>query len=313
MSRLNERQIILLFHRALGTKGFVSEDVETVRIGKKMAVLKTDTLTYKTDVPPGMKMEDVARKSIVSCVSDFAAKGVRPSHCIISVSLPRSFSRKKIGALASGFSAASSEFGLSIIGGDTNESAELVISVMMFGTADKITRRRGAKAGDCIVATGPFGRTAAGLGIILGKKNATPKFARIAKNAVYHAVPRLGFGISASRYLTSSMDSSDGLSTTLVEMASQSGKKFTITKMPMDPQLQDFSSANRLRLEDLVLNGGEEYEIVATVPRKLLPKVRQIARKNKTPLIEIGLVENGRGVFLLDGAAIRDRGWSHFA
>ena len=61
------------------------------------------------------------------------------------------------------------------------------------------------------------------------------------------------------------MDSSDGLSTTLNEMSNQSKKKFVITRMPSENDVFDFASSSRLNANDLILNGGEEYEIVATV------------------------------------------------
>ena len=60
-----------------------------LKLEKKCLVAKVDTLVESTDVPPGMKLEDVARKSIVSCVSDFAAKGVRPIFGIVSSNYPK--------------------------------------------------------------------------------------------------------------------------------------------------------------------------------------------------------------------------------
>lgn len=313
MARLDERQIITIFQKTFANKKFVSEDVEQFRSGRSTIAVKTDTLVSRTDVPPKMRTEDIARKSVVACISDFASKGVLPSHCVISVSLPRTYPRSKIVGLARGFRDASKEFGFKILGGDTNESRDLVISVAMFGTAQKIIPRRGARNGDAIIVTGPFGRTGAGLAVALYGKKADPKFARTIKNAVYHAAPKLKFGVAASRYMTSSMDSSDGLSTTLVEMSAQSKKRFVITKMPMDAQLPHFADSNKMDVIDLVFNGGEEYEIVATVPRRHLGRVKQIARKTSTGIIEIGHVQRGTGVFLQDyKIAVRDKGWSHF-
>ena len=310
MTNLDEKEIIKIFQK--GFAKFVSEDVETFSLGKKIGVIKTDTLVESTDIPPKMKLSDAARKSIVACVSDFAAKGVRPSYCIISVSIPRKYSAKKIKEIADGFRNASKEFGFKILGGDTNEGKELVLSVSFFGISDKIVRRSGAKIGDSIIVTGPFGNASAGLKHVMSGKKAEPKFARKIKKTVYHPMPRLGFGVSAGRYLSSAMDSSDGLSTTLVEMATQSGKKFAINSLPMDPELEQFAKQNRLDVIDLVFNGGEEYEIVATAPQKNLKKIKQIAKSRKVSLIEIGRVEKGHGVFLAD-KKIESGGWLHFS
>jgi thiamine-monophosphate kinase len=316
MTKLDERQIIKIFQKNFLRKNFVSEDVETFRIGKNFGVIKTDTLVEGTDVPPGMSPSQVARKSIVASVSDFAAKGVKPLYCVISVSLPRDYSRSKILQLAKGFRKAAQEFGFEILGGDTNEGKEVVISVTLFGLTKKIVHRRGARIGDLILVSGPFGITRSGLKIILDGKKASDNFKRLAKKSVLHPNPRLDFGILAAKHMTSAMDSSDGLSTTLNEMARQSHKRFVITHIPKDDRLDDFAKQNRLDLIDLVFNGGEEYEIVATMPPKNLADLKKIASAKKIKLIQIGTVQRGVGVFLQKNQRqikIRDLGWSHFA
>ena len=95
MSRLNEKKIIEIFQSRLGNKGFAPEDVEFFKTGKKYAVVKVDTLVESTDVPPGTKLEDLARKSLVSCISDFAAKGVKPVFGIISLVIPKKYTKLK--------------------------------------------------------------------------------------------------------------------------------------------------------------------------------------------------------------------------
>ena len=110
MNRLNEKKIIKIFQNRLGNKCFVPEDVELFKIGKKYLVVKTDTLVESTDVPPGSKLEDVARKSVVSCVSDFAAKGVKPTFGLISLTIPKKYSKSKLENLAEGFRKAAKEF-----------------------------------------------------------------------------------------------------------------------------------------------------------------------------------------------------------
>jgi thiamine-monophosphate kinase len=310
MSNLDERQIIEIFQRSFGNKKFVSEDVETFQIGKNIGVIKTDTLVASTDVPPKMSLSDVARKSIVASISDFAAKGVRPLYCIISVSMPKNFSRSKVLQLAKGFRAASKEFGFDILGGDTNKAKELVISATLVGITHKITRRNGSHVGDVILVTGPFGLSSAGLEILLNGKKAGGKFQSLAKKSVYHPTPRLGFGIRAAGLLSAAMDSSDGLSTCLVEMAAQSKKKFVLTLAPGADGLQEFAKENRLDFLDLIFNGGEEYEMVMTAPIRNLGKLKKIAKAQKIHLIEIGRVQKGSGV-VLQKTEITDGGWSH--
>lgn len=190
MKRLNEREIIDLFISYFNdpllnkVKG---DDVVIVPLNYNMAkrgnkriglniVLKSDMLIESTDVPKVMKPWQIARKSILACVSDFAAKGIRPYACLISIGIPRRYSRKDIIALARGFSLASKEYKVRILGGDTNESKELTIDCNMMGIStlsdNKIPRRNGAKAGDILVTSGKFGYASSGLKIIVSNLNA---------------------------------------------------------------------------------------------------------------------------------------------
>jgi len=315
MSKLNEKKIIEIFQGRLGNKGFVPEDVEFFKIGKKYLVLKVDTLVESTDVPPRMKLEDVTRKSVVSCVSDFAAKGVKPIFGIISLTIPKKYSKSKIESLARGFYIARKEFNLKILGGDTNEGKELVISFSLFGITEKIVRRNGAKINDIIITTGQFGNTSAGLNILLNNKKPSKKFESRAKKAVFNPKPRLEFGLKNKNYFSASMDSSDGLSTTLNEMSNQCKKKFVINKLPAERDVFDFANSNNLDVNDLIFNGGEEYEIVATANPTNLKRIKKYAIKNRIKLYEIGYVMKGKGVFFQKNGkliSIRDEGWHHF-
>jgi thiamine-monophosphate kinase len=314
MSKLSEKKIIELFQNRLGNSNFVPEDVESFKIGKKCLVAKVDTLVESTDVPPGMKLEDVARKSIVSCVSDFAAKGVKPIFGIVSLTIPKRLSRSNIESLAKGFQRAAGEFKLKILGGDTNEGKELVINFSLFGISEKIVNIKGAKTNHVIITSGPFGYSGAGLSILLKNKNGSKKFKAKAKSAVFRPNCRLTFGLKNKNYFSSSMDSSDGLSTTLNEMSTQSKKKFVITRMPSENDVFDFASSNGLNANDLIFNGGEEYEIVATANTSNLTRIKKYAKKHRIKLYEIGYVTKGSGVFYKkDGKLIRikDSGWQH--
>jgi thiamine-monophosphate kinase len=315
MTTLDESSIIEIFQSKLGSKKFVSEDVEILKFGKIKIVAKTDTLVESTDIPPKMKLSDAARKSIVACVSDFAAKGVNPQFGIISVNLPKTISRSKINEIIRGFRKACDEYGISILGGDTNEGKEIVFNVCIFGKTDRIVERKGSKRGDLIFVTGPFGYTSAGLNILLNHKNGNGSFVKKAIKSVIQPKPQLKFGLRNKNYFSSSMDSSDGLSTTLNEMSKQSKKKFVINNLPHKTDLEKYAESQKLDLGDLIFHGGEEYEFVFTVS----PKNRKIIQKNakiyKIPIIEIGFVTSGKGVYLKDGDDffhLKDLGWKHF-
>ena len=314
MSKLSEKKIIELFQSKLGNASFVPEDVESFKIGKEYLIVKVDTFVQSTDLPPRMKLDDAARKSIVSCVSDFAAKGVKPIFGIVSLTIPKKLSRSSIQNLAKGLQRGAREFELKILGGDTNEGKELVITFSLFGTTKKIVSRSGAKTGHVIITSGSFGYTGAGLSILLKNKKSSKKFRTKAKNAVFKPKCRLLFGLKNKKHLSSSMDSSDGLSTTLNEMSDQSKKKFVITRMPSENDILEFAISNKLDPNDLIFNSGEEYEIVATTNKSNLPKIKNHAKKHRMQIHEIGYVTKGRGVFYKRNGKlvrIKDKGWQH--
>ncbi|MGB6462680.1 MAG: thiamine-phosphate kinase [Nitrosotalea sp.] len=316
MKNPDEIEIIRIFQHRFGQKSsFAPEDLELLAMANRNFVVKSDMLVQSTDVPTGMKLHQVTRKSMVSCVSDFACKGIKPRYAIISLAIPQGFTRKMINELAVGFAMASKEFDVKIVGGDVNKGKELVIDVSMFGVgSSKIIPRGGAKNGDVIITSGPFGYSSSGLKIILENLKAEPKFVKKCKKSVFLPTPRLEFGLRAARYFSSSMDSSDGLSITLNDMSRLSKKRFVITTIPTEKDVETFAEKKRMSLTNLVFCGGEEYEIVATVPAKKIHVVKRLAKRLNVPLFEIGRVTNGKNVALRDGkreTPLKRCGWVH--
>ncbi len=315
MNKLNEKDIIKIFRDNFRNRSSVLDDVEYFKLDKKIIVIKVDTLVESTDVPLNTKITYVVKKSIVSCISDFAAKGVRPRYGIISVTIPRRFSKSRITKLASIIGKTANEFNIKMLGGDTNEGKELVLQIFLLGITKKIVTRKGSKVKDLIFTTGPFGYSTAGLYVILKNKKHTTEFMKKARNALLNPTSRLEFGITNSNYFTSSMDSSDGLSATLNTMSKQSKKKFVVTNLPMNNDLIDFARKNRLDVLDMVFNGGEEYEIVYTTNSSNMSKIKYNAKIQKIKLFEIGYVTRGKGVIYKNNnkiITIKDNGWIHF-
>ncbi len=301
MKKPDELEIIKIFQSRFGLgANFIPEDLEVLPISNQKFLVKSDMLVQSTDVPAGMNLYQVARKSLVACVSDFACKGIRPRYAVISLAIPRGFTKKMIMELAAGFAAGSREFDVKIIGGDVNQGKEIVIDVSMFGVGNRLVRRGGAKNGDIIFTSGPFGYTSSGLKIILQKIKSNPKFVKKCKKSVFLPTPRLEFGIKAARYLSSSMDSSDGLSITLNDMSKLSRKRFFLTSIPTGKDVEEFARKNSIKLTELVFCGGEEYEMVFTVPKNNLLTIRNIAKRLNVHIYEIGYVTKGKNVILVN-------------
>lgn len=334
MSKLNEKQIIDIFISRLGTNNgttLARDDVaviqrpkETMKGNLTNIILTCDMLVESTDVPKGaMRPWQIARKSLIACVSDLSSKGILPSVSLISIGLPKKYSKSEIENLAYGFQMASKEFGFKIVGGDTNESQELVIDCSMIGFGSSniyIPKRNGAKPGDLIVVSGEFGYPPSGLKI-LGKdaKAQDRKFKEKAILSVIIPKSPQKFGTVLARHFSSAMDCSDGLAITLYELARQSKVNFLVDNIPIAQGVKKFAKNNYLDIKELIFHGGEEYEIVGTFPQSRLDKIRSIANKSKLKLLIIGRVQKGRGkVFVKNEmgdnySVLEERGYVHFS
>jgi thiamine-monophosphate kinase len=308
MKRLDEKEIIGIFSRALG----VGDLDDVAQIGSNM-VFKADMLVASTDVPMQMTPRQVARKSVVSCASDLAAKGARPVAAMISLGLPADITRGYVEELAAGFRQASQEFAVKIVGGDTNAAKELVIDCSMVGVASKVPKRSGARPGDVVIASGRFGYSASGLAVLLKGARAQGTFRKLAVDSVLEPAPRQAFG-SLARHFTSSIDSSDGLAISLYEIAVQSRVDIDVDYDSVKAEgVEEFAQANGLDAHELVFHGGEEYEIIATVPKSLLPKAKAAAKKADCSIHVIGSVKKGTGKVTANKKPVENRGYLHFS
>jgi thiamine-monophosphate kinase len=291
----------------------IGDDVALVPAGKEdeKVVLKCDMLVERTDVPPGMGWRRAIRKAVAMCISDFAAKGVCPTAFMASLGLPKGTRKEQIEALAVGLADASKEWGVRLVGGDTNEADMLVIDCAMIGFAKSIVRRDTADPGEYIFTTGNFGKTAAGLKILLDGAKADPRFRREAISSVYLPRPNLKIGTAIARHISSSIDSSDGLAISLHTISELSGIGMSLEILPYAKDLERFASSNSYDAKELALYGGEEYEIVGTVSKRNLPKAVKEARSLGGELIVIGKTTKAEGVVFRDGRRIEKKGWIH--
>ncbi len=293
----------------------IGDDVAVVPVGGKKLVLKVDMLVERTDVPRGMTYGQAARKAVAMCVSDFAAKGVKPDSFMVSIGIRRGTRAGQVEELARGFRKAEEEWGMVLVGGDTNEAGELVIDCAMVGYAGRVVERNGARPGDALVVTGAFGFPPAGLRILEGGARASERFRRKAVGSVLSPSPSLAVGLSLAPYLTSSMDSSDGLARSLHTLSRSSGVGFEVDSLPACEGVERFARTNGLDPEELVLAGGEEFVIVGTVSPGSLGRARKAVRKEGGELLVIGraTAEKGR-VVVRKGRSlepVKDEGWTH--
>ncbi|MEM4310877.1 MAG: thiamine-phosphate kinase [Nitrososphaerales archaeon] len=320
---MNEREIIDLITKSLGSlnKNFSERgnDVNWFLYEGKRIVISCDMLVQSTDLPKGFPLFLASRKSIVSCISDFAAKGVKPMLALTSIALPRGIENRDIRDIVKGYKMVEREFGIKIIGGDTNEAKEFIFDTFLLGISDKVVSRKGAREGDVIFVSDYFGYSSSGLKIMLYNLKAKDKFKEKALKAFTKPKPKLNFGILLNQrdLMSSSIDSSDGLAISLYQLAEANNVSMVLNYFPANEEIYSFAELNKIDPKELIFYGGEEYEMVATASKENFEEIRRIGKKLKVKVIPIGRVEKGEPkVFYYDGKTkfkIERRGFTHLA
>ena len=296
------------------------DDAMAIDLGDGRAVvLNTDMLVWETDVPPGMTPYQAARKVVVMNFSDLGAKGVQPQGFMASLGIPRDLEVESIEEMARGFEAGAREYGGYVIGGDTNEASDIIINGVALGIArkNKIIKREGAKPGDILATTGPFGLTAAAFKILLEGLEAPEGLRETLVESVYNPKARIveGVALAESGTATSSIDSSDGLSVSLYDLSRSSGVGFRIKDLPIPPEAEAYAEHHGLDPSDLALYGGEEYELVFTVAEGRLEDAREALAGVGCELLELGVATRETGIVMVKNrveSSIERGGWEHF-
>jgi len=324
VSELGERRMIEILLESFDAMPSMpvpfGDDASAVEINhERLAVIKTDMLVGKTDVPPGMSLRQAARKAVVMNISDLAAKGVEPVAVLSSLGLPRGLKEDDVREIGLGLNEGAREYGAYIVGGDTNEASDLVISCSVLGFCDKglFIKRSGARVGDIVAVTSSFGKTASGLKILLERVSAPIEVRDALIEAVLMPRARLkeGLALAYSRASTSSIDSSDGLAWSLYELSKASNVGFLIEGVPISLEVKRFAEIHNLEPVELALYGGEEYELVVTINPELWNAAKEAVEQFGTPLNKIGIVIEERKILLktLKGTMPMEiKGWEHF-
>ncbi|MFQ5870874.1 MAG: thiamine-monophosphate kinase [Candidatus Geothermarchaeales archaeon] len=314
---LSEREIIQTMGGILFPEGWAPDDVASLQAsGEGRLVCSTDSLVASTDVPSSMSLFDASRKAAVSVVSDFASKGVQVEGMLFSLSLPPAHTRKDIENLARGLRAASQQYGFTILAADTNEARDLVVNCTGFGfTTRDIPGRGSASPGDIVLTTGLFGLSP--LGLHLAKRDLRPESEVEVRASDAFLSPTVkvesALKLVATGHVTSSMDSSDGLLTSLYDIAEASDVKITMDGLPTYPGIEEAATKHGLDLQNLVLAGGEEYESIFTVSPAGWEEAQRLIQEGSS-YYRIGEAGVGKGVYLRENSSLRPlrrRGWEH--
>jgi thiamine-monophosphate kinase len=297
------------------------DDASALDMGDGRAlVINTDMLVWETDIPAGMTPYQAARKSVVINVSDLGAKGVKPLAFMPNIGLPRDYPLNNAEEIARGFEEGAREYDSYVVGGDTNEACDVIISGVALGLAPKkrlMKRDNGTRPGDFIATTGNFGLTSAGFKNLLEGYNLPEELSKPILDSIYlpEAYVEEGLALSKTGLITGCIDSSDGLAVSLHDLRRSTGYGYKLNSLPLDPIAKRFAQLNDLDPASLALYGGEEYNLVFTFQPKHTEQVQKALNSVGSELKIIGKVTESRDILYVTEdkeVPILPRGWEHF-
>lgn len=308
----------------------VGDDAAVLTFGEKDVVVTTDLLLegihFDLHYVP---LQHLGYKAAIVNFSDIYAMNATPRQITVSLGVSSRFTVEHLDALYSGIRRACEIYKVDLVGGDTSASVTgLVISVTCIGDIEKgqETRRSGAKPTDLICVSGDLGAAFMGLQLLerensvaAGQKDFQPDFAgkeyileRQLKPEARRDIVELlkQEGIKP----TSMIDVSDGLSSELLHICKEShvGCRVYEDKIPIDYQTALMAEEFNMNLVTAALNGGEDYELLFTVPLTDHQKIEKL--KGITMIGYVTAPELGAALMTRDGSEIpiRAQGWNAF-
>lgn len=295
----------------------IGDDAAVIQVGEKRLIITKDLLIEDVHFQlPSHPSSLLGRKSLSVNLSDIAAMGCVPRYALLGLGLPAAIKTGWVEDFLSGLKDLSREFGVSLIGGDVTQASKVMISMTVIGEGDRIVRRSGAKPGHLLFVSGTLGDAAQGLalmreGISLGENEESDFFLR----AFFDPKPQVSLGCEISRMnLASAMiDTSDGLSVDLGHVCEESacGAEVFLERVPVSSELRSVQE-NPL---ELALHGGEDYQLLFTVPFDRDESVA--ALQDRYRVSHIGQIISGNQIYSVDHDGKRkplaEEGYQHFS
>ncbi len=263
-------------------------------------VLKTDAIVGGVHFFADDSARAVARKALRVNLSDLAAKGARPLGFLLSLALPKELGEAWLTDFAAGLRADAEAFGCPLFGGDTDRTpGPVTISVAMFGSVPQGTmvRRAGARSGDRVFVTGTIGDAALALPL---RKGAAWNLSAAQRDHLLSRYllpqPRNALAEAVRTHASAAMDVSDGLAGDLAKLCRVSGvaAEIAVARVPLSEAARAAIAAEPAMLTT-ALTGGDDYEIVCTVPAKKADSFRAAAQAANVAVSEIGVIAAGEG------------------
>ena len=287
-------------------------------------ILNSDMLVSTTDIPTQMSSYQIGRKSVIMNISDLIVKGVKPKGIIISLGLPKELENDDFINLIDGIIDCCMNFNLDYIGGDINETKEIIINPTIFGfkTPSAVIFRKGMKTGDILIANNKFGLTGVGFDLLLNKNTDLKGITNYERSIMSVLEPKIpgseAYILSEHNFATSSIDSSDGLAKSLIDLMlsnPNSGFEIDFNEDLIDPEALLYSKEFNVPLQKLVFNGGEEFIHLFTINPKSFDAAQKEVNAKGGQIFKIGKVISEEKIYLLKEnkkLELKSRGFEHF-
>jgi thiamine-monophosphate kinase len=260
----------------------------------------------------------VGWKALARSLSDIAAMGAAPVAALVALALPADTPTAWVKEFFRGIEVLARRFNVRVIGGDLSSAAQIVADVQVLGEVEKgrALLRSGARPGDLLFVGGTLGLSQLGLlRLQTGSRSMQPVLKR-ALRAHFYPWPRIALARALQRYRPSAMmDLSDGLSTDLYHLC-ESSRVGACLFAPRLPAVDIPASLSRRLCTtgmELALHGGEDYQLLFTLPRSRPPLPKNLTGVRLTA---IGEITRDPSVVLVDSSGrtgrLNPRGWDHF-
>lgn len=270
-------------------------------------------------------LEAIGRKALATALSDLAAMGAEAGEAYVVLGAPGDLGEDELLALLDGMLEVAKATGTTLAGGDLTRAPALTLAVTVVGhapTPEAFVSRGGARPGDLVVLTGELGGAAAGRLLLDDPKLAAQLPVRVTEGLRKRQLepsPRLRSGRAlAEAGATAMIDLSDGLTGDAAHVAAASGVALAIEagSLPLAAGVAEVAAAAGLDPLQLAAAGGEDYELMATLPADALEDASAwIAAAGESSLTPIGEVVTGKGaeIRLLEGGRLEAPSYDHFA
>jgi thiamine-monophosphate kinase len=290
--------------------------VVTVPDGFKL-VTSVDTIVEGVHFPNNSAAADIAYRALAVNLSDMAAMGAIPKWFTLSLCIP-TIDETWMNGFAKSLNALASQFKVQLIGGDTVKGP-LNISVQIMGVVeqDHWLTRSGAQPDDLIVVSGKPGEAAGGLRLLMNAHSSLHDSHHEQQliERFLRPVPRIALGRELRSIAHAAMDMSDGLLTDLKKLcfASNCGARLQLDDLPKSSLLAAMFDPEQC--EQLILNGGDDYELLFTIPSASLQQLISISNAIGVRCTLIGVITAGDQVECMRGneqVTVADSGYDHF-